>query len=268
MSTVWVSLLLTMQFANPADGTTPPVVEPVSPPAVVVQQQQLPAQTPQTPQAPTTAAIPAAPVTGGEVVQPQALSLADVPPLRSGAALRTAIRVALRKWSKVKPEDYGTAAREFFRLYEELQRDKGLPTIDRKNYATVVRSRLTRLTMQMKDELKKKGKLPQQPATIQAPGDGNAVLAQQMFGGGGGVNVQQGFGGMGAMGGGPPKGNDYGPELVELIQRTIQPIAWDVNGGPGHIHYWPQHRALIIAAPQDVHEQVGGVLEQLHRLGH
>lgn len=251
MSTVWVSLILSMQFANPAGGvTTTPAVEPANPPVVAQQQ----------------AVIPAPPVTGGEVVTPQEPSLADEPVLRSGAELRTAIRVALRKWKDVQPEDYATAAKDYFRIYEELQRDKGLPTLDRKNCAIVIRSRLTRLTMQMKKELAKKGKLPRQPATIRGPEGRDAVLGQ-MFGGNGGVNVQQGFGGMGAMGGGQPKGDDYGPELVELIQRTIQPAAWDVNGGPGHIHYWPQQRAMIIAAPQDVHDQVGGVLQQLHRMG-
>lgn len=40
--------------------------------------------------------------------------------------------------------------------------------------------------------------------------------------------------------------NDAGPELVELIQKTISPAHWNVNGGPGSIYYWRPGRALVI----------------------
>lgn len=243
MSTAWVTILLTMQFANPAGGTTTPIVEPANQPTVEQQLVEQPTVKP---------------------IATEEPSMADAPPLRAGPALRTAVRVAMRRWTRPKPDEYRTAAQDYLRIYQELQADRKLPTIDRRNYATVIRSRLIRLTMQMNRELAKQGKLPVQPATIRGPEGRDAVLGQA-FGGGAGVNVQQGFGG----GGGQPQGSDdYGPDFVDLIQRTIQPAAWDVNGGPGHIHYWRAQRALIIAAPQDVHDQVGDVLQQLHRLGH
>ncbi len=59
---------------------------------------------------------------------------------------------------------------------------------------------------------------------------------------------------------------DYGQDLVDLIQRTIAPTTWDVNGGQGSIYYWSHGRALIIRQTDEVHEQIGGVLEQLGRM--
>ncbi len=79
-----------------------------------------------------------------------------------------------------------------------------------------------------------------------------------------------GFGGPGMsggmMGGGGPYGFDHGPELVDLIQQTISPQTWDVNGGPGVIYYWRPGRAMVIRQTGEVHRQIGGLLEQMGRM--
>lgn len=56
---------------------------------------------------------------------------------------------------------------------------------------------------------------------------------------------------------------DYGPELVEVIQQTISPATWDINGGNGSIVYFSPLRVLVVSAPGTVHGQVGNVLGQL-----
>jgi hypothetical protein len=56
---------------------------------------------------------------------------------------------------------------------------------------------------------------------------------------------------------------DYGPELVELIQATISPATWDINGGNGSVVYFAPLQVLVVSAPGTVHNQVGGVLGQL-----
>ena len=49
-----------------------------------------------------------------------------------------------------------------------------------------------------------------------------------------GVLGQQAGAAAGPAGGGANNADDdYGPALVELIQTTIAPATWDVNGGPG-----------------------------------
>lgn len=58
---------------------------------------------------------------------------------------------------------------------------------------------------------------------------------------------------------------DYGPMLVELIQQTISPSSWDVNGGASTIQYWRPGMALVVRAPQSLHEETAPVLRQLRR---
>lgn len=63
---------------------------------------------------------------------------------------------------------------------------------------------------------------------------------------------------------GPP---DDGLALVELIQNTIQPDHWNVNGGPGSIVYFAPLRCLVVRATGEVHHQVGGAVEGLRAAG-
>jgi hypothetical protein len=55
-----------------------------------------------------------------------------------------------------------------------------------------------------------------------------------------------------------------GPELVELIQATISPDTWNINGGRGAIVYYGPLHVLVVSAPDEVHAQIGGVLGQLN----
>ncbi len=56
---------------------------------------------------------------------------------------------------------------------------------------------------------------------------------------------------------------DYGPQLVELIEATISPGTWNINGGPGAIVYYQPLRVLVVSAPDDVQNQIGGVVGRL-----
>jgi hypothetical protein len=58
---------------------------------------------------------------------------------------------------------------------------------------------------------------------------------------------------------------DDGQALVELIEATIAPQSWDVNGGAGTIKYWPAWHVLVIRQTDDVHEQIGGAVHQMRR---
>ncbi len=53
---------------------------------------------------------------------------------------------------------------------------------------------------------------------------------------------------------------DYGQDLVDLIQKTIHPDFWDVNGGPGTIVYFSPLRCLVVRATHEVHGDVGGLI--------
>ena len=91
------------------------------------------------------------------------------------------------------------------------------------------------------------------------------VLAQ--VGPGGAAGVQQNAVGQGVavaagsnVAGRPA---DFGPELVELIVAVISPATWRINGGNGAVVYYSPLHVLVVSAPDEVHAQVGGILQQL-----
>lgn len=66
----------------------------------------------------------------------------------------------------------------------------------------------------------------------------------------------------------PPRGAAGGRRaeaaaLIDLIQATVRPEAWDVNGGTGSIVYFANGHGLVVVAPDDVHDDVGDLLRQL-----
>jgi len=52
-------------------------------------------------------------------------------------------------------------------------------------------------------------------------------------------------------------------KLIDLIQATVRPETWDVNGGRGSIVYFATGHGLVVLAPEDVHEDLGGLIRQL-----
>ena len=55
--------------------------------------------------------------------------------------------------------------------------------------------------------------------------------------------------------------------LIELIERTIEPDFWDVNGGPGAIVYYAPLQCLVIRATSEVHGKIGGVVGGIRDAG-
>lgn len=52
-------------------------------------------------------------------------------------------------------------------------------------------------------------------------------------------------------------------KLIDLIQATVRTEVWDVNGGRGSIVYFANGHGLVVLAPDDVHDDLGGLLRQL-----
>jgi hypothetical protein len=87
------------------------------------------------------------------------------------------------------------------------------------------------------------------------------VLAQQIAVPGG---AGPGQGGQAAAGqSGVAQTIDYGPQLVDVIQQTISPATWDINGGNGAVVYFAPLRVLVVSAPGSVHDEISDVLGQL-----
>ena len=68
----------------------------------------------------------------------------------------------------------------------------------------------------------------------------------------------------GANGGGIIERN--ADDLIRLIQSTIDPSFWDVNGGVGTIVFYSPLNALVIRATEEIHYKIGGSISQLEFL--
>lgn len=168
------------------------------------------------------------------------------------------ISLAFKQEATAKaPLDRGQAVRAMIDLYEEILGDARLATSDAlKEYRTRLYTRLRRVQADLKQKLareqrqtKEREPSPEERAALAALA-ASLSLADTAVGG-----PAQVF----AHGGGvvPPDG---GRELVELIERTINPSFWSTNGGPGAIYYFQPLQCLVISATAEVHENIGGLL--------
>lgn len=221
-----------------------------------------------TPVASTSAGDSTAPVDVGNESTPL------VPP-RTGAKLEEAAREALRRWARPSDKEADQAAREFLVLYQDIQRDTQLARAQREQLRLKVRGRLAALAQQIAKRAATERRLAgsERPKTVDAA-KGERPLAQfggfgQQRGGGGAQGGMPGGMGMPMAGGAGAAvvNDDYGEDLVDVIQKTISPPSWDVNGGPGSIYYWRPGRSIVVRAGQDVHEDITDLLDQLNRAG-
>ena len=114
-----------------------------------------------------------------------------------------------------------------------------------------VMARLRAIQKRTEAEVRRRKRKPQQIDIDQT------VLAQ--------LNQAVGNNNLAAAGNPANGGNanqDYGTLLVNLIQRTISPNSWDVNGGLSSLQYWRPGRALVVRAPQAVHDDLSPLLLQ------
>lgn len=195
------------------------------------------------------------------------------------AELRAAIRDAMRESARTRQPDYEVVAPKLIELFHEVDSHPDLPRAEKKTLRGSLRTRL----LQIEDVLRRRliraeADAKRKPSeTASRSGEGEAhpaaersnlpatakppattVLAQQgnLAAGGG---ARQGFAGAGGI--------DRGWQLVELIRAAVAPDTWDVNGGNGSIYYYRPLNVMVIRQTQAVHEEIGGVLNQIRRSG-
>lgn len=197
-----------------------------------------------------------------------------IPVMRKVAEITEAAEALLRRGARATDDRARAAITvEMIELFREIQRDPRLvvspplETVQRK-----LRQRLVRTRSEIRAAIRRAGQ-PDDTLTdaeVLALADSeivsqsvaeHLVLAGTALGGPAGL-LTSAAGPTGAFGGapGPP---DYGPELVDLIQRTIVPDFWDVNGGEGTIVYYRPLLCLVVRATTHVHHRLGGVVAGL-----
>jgi hypothetical protein len=101
--------------------------------------------------------------------------------------------------------------------------------------------------------------LPAQRAVNAPAGQGGAGFGVGM---GGGQNGNQGGGGAGGL---QQQAQANDEALVDLIEKTIAPESWDINGGPGSIVYYGNFHALVVRQSEQGQSDVGNLLKALGR---
>ena len=149
--------------------------------------------------------------------------------------------------------------RALLALHEELQQDTQLSTEERQHLTALIRSRLQKIDHDLQQKIARNQRAAAKaggPPTVGVP-DNRGVLAQQRLAG-----IGQPAGGNGAN---PSAKADYGQDLVNLIQATIAPSTWEVNGGAGTIVYYGGLRVLVVSQQDEVQEGLGGLLQALRK---
>jgi hypothetical protein len=169
------------------------------------------------------------------------------------------------------PAARAAVVRDLCSLHGEIVSDPRYATSDTlKQYRTRLWSKLNRLKAEYKRQLAREGDQQDALADVAAleQADPLAVAtADSLMQSLSLLDQTQGGPGMLLAHGGRAVGPDHGRELVELIERTINPAFWDVNGGPGAIVYYRPLMCLVVRATTEVHGRVGGVVGGLREAG-
>jgi len=161
------------------------------------------------------------------------------------------------------------AIRAMCELHAEIVHDSRYANSDvLKEYRGRIWSRLTKVKAELKQQLarnKSNNESLDSLATLESA-DAASVAAAETLATSLSLldQVQSGPGQLMAFGGGPGA-PDWGPDLVALIERTINPSFWDTVGGPGSIYYYRPLLCLVVRATAEVHEQIGGVIGGLRK---
>ncbi len=154
-------------------------------------------------------------------------------------AMQSSARRAKPKPPKVVPA--------LVEVYGDLEGVEGLSHAERSRMRGVVKARLEELRDKLIRELLRNKKLADRRKR-RGPREPNAKpvdeKAEMLAGGGASAQAIQ---------------------LIDLIQNTIEPDSWQVNGGKGSIYYFDQLKVLVIRQTGEVHHQIGGVLGQLRK---
>lgn len=164
------------------------------------------------------------------------------------------------------------AIREMCALHRQLVADTRYATSDvLKEYRARLWSRLTKIKTELKQQLARSAKgnkdTLEDVAALESA-DPVAVAAADSLGATLAL-LDQSQGGPGALlnfgGGALPA--DFGPDLVALIERTINPNFWDVVGGPGTVYYYAPLQCLVVRATAEVHGDLSGLVGDLRAAG-
>ena len=180
---------------------------------------------------------------------------------RSFQAIHDDIRAAMKIESTSRSEvDRAAAIVKLTVLHREIMLHPRYEDSDTlKEYRAKVWSRLTRVKKELKRQADRQGG----SRTVADPELAKYEKEDAKSSAGASSNQLAGKVAAGRAGGRPIR--DHGQELIDLIERTINPEFWENNGGPGTIFYFQPLHALVVRATAETHENLADILQQLRR---
>jgi hypothetical protein len=173
------------------------------------------------------------------------------------AEIERDMTAALRQ-EAVARSQRGAAVQRLCEIHAAIVSDPRYATSDTlKSYRAKLWSRLTKVKQDLRrDVARDTGKPAADPASEQAMRLSAASMADALSLADSAAGAPTGL----LARGGAAQIESNAQALIELIERTIDPDFWDVNGGPGTIFYYPNLQCLVIRATGEVHGKIGGVL--------
>ncbi|MBI3839488.1 MAG: hypothetical protein HY288_16330 [Planctomycetia bacterium] len=172
----------------------------------------------------------------------------------TAAQLRIAVHDALRREAISRGAARESALRKLLALYTRLEQDTQLSDGERLQLRTVLRNRLARSSRALQSQLANGA------ASARSAPDATSKAAKLPKGDQGILAQRPQVPGAPAT---APSAQKNGQELVDLIQKTIAPGTWDVNGGLGVIRYFENKQVLVIRQSDEVHGQLEGLIRGL-----
>lgn len=167
--------------------------------------------------------------------------------------VRNTVRLILRREATAETDKQRAAAiRDLCKMYVAVCRDEELAQRSRLKLKAKMYSRLVSVKKDLEWDIRRRREDTKKRSS-QTPGNGSLA----------GASDEETILLLGQEARGGAAVRDYGETLVELIQRTISPEHWDVNGGPGSIVYYPNLKVLVVRASGEVHGRVGGLFDGL-----
>ena len=159
-----------------------------------------------------------------------------------------------------KSSQHDLAVTSLCDLYVILRSDPRYATSNMlRGDAAKVRRRLIRIATRREHRLGREGiaKPSRLPLFVDQAIEESMTARRETAGAPGGQKELESNGFAGAPLGGSPW------QLVELIQRVIDPDLWDVQGGAGTVAYFAMRRVLVVRATTDTHEKIRELLTAL-----
>jgi hypothetical protein len=192
---------------------------------------------------------PAASMDGPAVAEIPGEQILD---LSTAAGLRAGYRDVMRRSANRVPDDLLEAAADLVSVYTALDQTKVIGAGEAFRMRQVLKPRLELTRERLLKSVRQEKEAVRREAARRQRSNRNGDRAEDIALG---DATQSGGGAVAAS----------AQQLIDVITATIAPESWEATGGNGRIMFFRPLNVLVIRNSAEVHEQIGGTLQQLRK---